>query len=632
MRKPRLEDASCAICMDQLFDQRDDLDDVIPIATCDCGHVFHEICLLEWFRTQSIQYLNAAREQGVQGRHGSPSLSDAPAECPSCRAECFADPETGEPTIHRLFIDFGNAAGTASQAGSSPVKSTKGKDKEVMGLARRARGVAEEVNGLSAESEEEDMQGMLRRSEGLAEDLVSVKALNGVKKYVGHLTVAIRDLKTTLENHPRLPGLLAKNEQLEANIRDLRYQIDTNFRREIKNAVDAERAKGDVRLGKVRDQCQALRRALEKEQVARKTQRKAVEEREMAARLSLHDAEEELRKEREDRERLQDTLNERTKQLRLLQSRNEGRKNWKSEVEKLKAENAKLKSDIQQKTFRNPSSPSRHAAAASPVLDADQYAKIGDDSVQAISDVSGRYRASGKQRAVDDSHDESLQIDMPSFDDDPLRSLSRLLPRATVSHVNKHNSPTPSENGARAGPSRAHPTARTIQFDLDQGLGRKRKSSKYFTGSDKENLTASSTKSDLDDEWDEVVEEASPSPPKRSKTNPFATTRKDSEKRKELPSAAARASNGNVIIPSSSPPPRSSASRPAEVIDLATSSPPSERALLKEIGGKGKGKVVEHNGRNLHRQGSAVDRLGLMDVNGRPKKGVATGQKVKRKV
>jgi hypothetical protein len=36
-RHHRLEDVSCAICMDTLFCQRDDLDEAVPIATPDCG-------------------------------------------------------------------------------------------------------------------------------------------------------------------------------------------------------------------------------------------------------------------------------------------------------------------------------------------------------------------------------------------------------------------------------------------------------------------------------------------------------------------------------------------------------------------------------------------------------------------
>lgn len=33
----KLEDAQCAICLDTLFDLRDDLDEVLPIAAPDCG-------------------------------------------------------------------------------------------------------------------------------------------------------------------------------------------------------------------------------------------------------------------------------------------------------------------------------------------------------------------------------------------------------------------------------------------------------------------------------------------------------------------------------------------------------------------------------------------------------------------
>jgi len=75
---------------------------------------------------------------------------------------------------------------SSSQAGSSPVKwrgtqGPKGKEKEVMGLARRARGLMEEVKGLSGDSPEGEVEGILRRAEGLKEDAVSVKALAGVK-------------------------------------------------------------------------------------------------------------------------------------------------------------------------------------------------------------------------------------------------------------------------------------------------------------------------------------------------------------------------------------------------------------------------------------------------------------------
>ncbi|WWD21304.1 hypothetical protein CI109_105788 [Kwoniella shandongensis] len=614
MRKHRLEDASCAICMDSLFDQRDDLDDEVPIATCDCGHVFHEPCLLEWFRTQSIQYLNAARDQGVQGRHGSPSLSDAPAECPSCRTECFADPETGEPTIHRLYIDFGNAAASSSQAGSSPVvsKSWKGKEREFLGLARRAKGVAEGVRGLGGESEEEHMEGMLRRAEGLADDLVSVKALNGIKKYVGGLTSSINNLKTALQTHPLIRGLVAKNAQLEADINDLKRRMDSALRREIKKAVDAERARADANVRKAQEECEVMRRALDKEQVARRSGRKAMEERAQEYERSLNAAKEELRREREDRERMQGDLQERMKQIRVLKSKEESRRTLKAELKQLESENAKLKSEAGKSNALHASSSRRASSIGS---EPDHDTSAADISVQEISGTSfPRYRSSGKQHDTNNTQDDSLQVDMPSFRDDSLRSLSRLLPRTTYGH----SSMSPSK---RAGPSRAHPTVRTIQFDLEEGLGKKRKSSKYFSSSDKENVTAGSP---VDDEWAEVIVGETPSPPKRSKTNPFATTRKESEKRKALPTVA---TGSAVIIPASSPPPlqRSPRRQPAEVIDLASPSPPSTPARDKE-------RKREKVWGELRAQGSVVEWLGVRDTNGRPKKNVMIGQKVKRRV
>lgn len=36
-RAQRLDDVTCIICMDELFNQRDELDEVAPIATPDCG-------------------------------------------------------------------------------------------------------------------------------------------------------------------------------------------------------------------------------------------------------------------------------------------------------------------------------------------------------------------------------------------------------------------------------------------------------------------------------------------------------------------------------------------------------------------------------------------------------------------
>lgn len=117
------------------------------------------------------------------------STADAPAECPECRTECFADPETGDPAVHRLFINFTNGDGSMSFAHpsssqappSSPSQRWKSADKDVLGFARRARGLAAELDAQTAESVEEDVKGTLKRAETLRADVVSAKAAEGFK-------------------------------------------------------------------------------------------------------------------------------------------------------------------------------------------------------------------------------------------------------------------------------------------------------------------------------------------------------------------------------------------------------------------------------------------------------------------
>ena len=116
-----------------------------------------------------------------------PTVSDAPVECPTCRKECFANPDTGEPSVHRLFINLGGEssdAGNTNQINSSPAsvhRKNKGKEKEAMGMARRARDLEEQVKGLNGESRHFDVLSVTQRAEALQDDMVSDKALSAVK-------------------------------------------------------------------------------------------------------------------------------------------------------------------------------------------------------------------------------------------------------------------------------------------------------------------------------------------------------------------------------------------------------------------------------------------------------------------
>ncbi|WWC64017.1 uncharacterized protein I303_106623 [Kwoniella dejecticola CBS 10117] len=590
MGRTRLEDVTCAICYDSLFNKRDDLRDLVPIATCDCGHVFHEPCLLEWFRTQSDQYLTAAREQGIDGRFGSPTLSDAPAECPTCRAECFADPETGQPSIHRLFIDFDSALdASVSQIGSSPLsdkidRKGKGKQKEeeVLNLARRAKGIREEARGLSADSEEADMEGMLRRGEGLVSDLVGMQVLDTVRSYIEGLTKEIKSLRRNLQNNPLIPNLNEQVLKLQDQLATLDRQSRQMIQREKKKAKDEEEARWKPKIKQAEEERDLIKRAYEKEKVLRRNGIRSMEERVADSERRLEEVSRQLGKEKEDRLALQATLQERTQQLKLSTKRVEDRKDLKRQLAALQAENERLKTN-------------NRGSAHTPIRD-DLAAE--DPSIQ---EISGSHLPAffGSPKRHSKAEDESLQIDMSVFEDSFV-SPDRLLPART--------SLKPKLQGAR--PVRSHPTARIMEFNLDSRSNkenhdfdkdkdrRRSTSSKYFPSS-----SSASGEEGWEDMIDHPKKKSTSTTPadkafisnfvKRSATNPFQTTKQSIENRRQLPSLSSRPSDKGII-------------------DM-TESPKSDRLLKRES------------------NSNAVASLGLADKNGRPKKGIVSGQKVKRK-
>ncbi|ORY33151.1 hypothetical protein BCR39DRAFT_521480 [Naematelia encephala] len=600
-RRQRLDEVCCAICMDTLFNLRDDLEEVLPVAAPDCGHVFHEKCLLEWFKTQALQYVTNAREHGLQTDRGTtPSPSEAPAECPSCRAECFADPETGEPTIHRLFINFGGEDnfGASSQVGSSPFRATQrpgvskinAKDREVLGMARRARGLGEEVKALNAESTQEDVEGMLARAGRLKEDVVSDKAIIGLETYLGGLTTALNSLRFCLENNPVIQHLKAQVDTLRREKR-MQEQRAQNILRdvvplEIQRALAAEQAKTARQIRKIQEESDIIQRELEKARVAKKENRKAMEEREREMEKRIADATSQLKREQEDREALQATLRERTKVMRIYQTKADSRKMLKTQLAELQSENARLKANLeQQKTIGSSrrsyqNSPERRSASEAELYDTNDVS--ADLSIQEIPAASF---AAGTSQHMDDSRDDSLLVDMATSADDS--SLIMLPPP----HVSRPTQP------ARPGPSKG--TARTFTFDLDDPfvlpkkpkLSTTKSQSKYFSHSNR-------NENQHDDQkyGDSVLVDAS-SPEQSGPINPFATSREASDTRKAL-------------------------KKPDDIIiDLATSSP--ERRPLSPFRGNGN--------RKMEKTRSMAEILGVADAQGRPKKGAVAGVKVKRR-
>ncbi|BEJ00473.1 hypothetical protein CcaverHIS631_0503300 [Cutaneotrichosporon cavernicola] len=347
----RLEDAQCSICIENLFDHHDDLDEVLPIATPDCGHVFHERCLFAWFTSQANAYLAQMVDQGA-----AVTIADAPAECPECRAECFADPETGEPAVHRLYINFSRDERSMSQAQSSqhvpssPSMRWRSADKMVLGLARRARGVAAELDAAGPDSHEDDVRGALRRAEALRADAVSSKAAEGFKKYMAGLTAAVNKLHNRLEEHPLIGTLEGRVRTLEDQLAAAQreharstLELERRMQAELERVILKERGKAERDVARATKERDTMQREVEKSKIALHRGRTAAGEREADLQAKLAEAQRLGAIETQTRTELQKDLADRTKTLKMWQAKAEKRGQMKGKLEELRAENEALR-------------------------------------------------------------------------------------------------------------------------------------------------------------------------------------------------------------------------------------------------------------------------------------------------
>ena len=218
-----------------------------------------------------------------------------------------------------------------------------------------------------------------------------------------------------------------------------------------------------------------------------------------------------------------------------------------------------------------------------------------------------------------DNADESLSIEMPSFEDSTrFRGSSSLSPVQPA-----------------AGPSRArpHPTARTFKFDIDRNTFAPRKKSKYFpevhgrlasgqSGELTSDLTALSD-SDHEDNNGEprVIIPATSSPQRpfdasRCRTNPFQTTRQESVAKTDA--KFKRKPMETIEIDDST-----DGDSPLRPANMNTNMPSSSTS----VGGQGKTTTSSLPGKTP----SMSSYLGLADRAGRPLKTVASGSKVKRR-
>lgn len=113
------------------------------------------------------------------------TIADAPALCPTCRMECYADESTGEVLLTRLYFASEDRMENSSIVGSSPmrpvVKTSRVASEQLMSLARRAKTMGDETKGFHSDISESVVTTMLSRADALKTDAASAKAIQAVK-------------------------------------------------------------------------------------------------------------------------------------------------------------------------------------------------------------------------------------------------------------------------------------------------------------------------------------------------------------------------------------------------------------------------------------------------------------------
>ncbi|ORX39163.1 hypothetical protein BD324DRAFT_618694 [Kockovaella imperatae] len=573
---PRLEDVACAICMDSLFCGKNDLDEVLPISTTSCGHVFHDLCIRNWFATQTEGRREAAQRTG----RASSAREPGPV-CPTCRTPCSENLDTA-PEIQKLYINtegdadrhIGSSSsrsqGTLSQM--TPRKSEK--DRQVISMARRARDLQDELTNHSSESELTHVNNSLVKVEALVEEVASEQAFHTMKTYLGGLTKAINTFRATLETSPLNSTTREKLSEfalVQDQLRERLKHFDTVL---IPRAV--QKARSEERLAAQRllnDEVKARERIqaeYEKEKVARRLARTAKADLEAAFEKERATLKAELKRGEEERAALNTTLAERTKLLKFSQAKAEDRRNLKGRVKELEAEVARLRSEAAQNVRApaaeqpsrtiNPSSTSGNVTSSDPLYDFPADPPVSDDM-----DFVSQHAQSRRRRA---DPDESLQIDMPSLDEESFR-----------------RSKKPST------------TARTYAFTLDSPRRQKKSTAIDLTSPDDAALPPM-VRSGL--------QQDSSSPAGIIRTNPFRAT-EDIAGRRMLKSSSTSA------------------------IHLGQSTGHHQiHSLRRPLQPKATGLSDETRLENGSKSNKFKAYFDLADANGRPKKGVVGGAKVRR--
>ncbi|WVQ73583.1 hypothetical protein IAR50_003162 [Cryptococcus sp. DSM 104548] len=408
----RAQDARCSVCFASVFGDLDDVNEPRPAVATECGHVIHEHCVLRWIEMSADAQL--ANKQ-IDYRE------EAEATCPQCRSEIYADEETGKPLIHRLFPVFDDEAGSSQAQSSpmkaEPVDEAR--SEELMGMARRAKAMKIEIGELGPENTVDQVGRAVGRVEGLKKDLeVSAKSISAIRTYVGGLIASINNLRSAITKYPLAPQLRDENNLLRAQLEGVyqtvrRVETDMNqkLKQEVRKAINEEQSKAVRLVEEQMKKVDQIKAELDRANAEKNASSKLSAERAKEMMKKVQRLDEQMKKNMKDKEAAEESEADKRKQL----------KRWIDKYEKLEKKNSDFKREnttlaeenaaLKAKIASRPEQSTRDLAWAegdSSVVWLDPPATMSPGG-----------RPEARQISTNDriGNESSLLVDMPSFND-----------------------------------------------------------------------------------------------------------------------------------------------------------------------------------------------------------------------
>ncbi|TYJ56163.1 hypothetical protein B9479_003149 [Cryptococcus floricola] len=421
----RAQDARCSVCFASIFGDLDDVNEPRTAVATECGHVIHEHCMLRWIEMSADAQL--ANKQ-IDHR------DEAEATCPQCRSEIYADEETGKPLIHRLYPVFDDEQGSSqvrsSPVKAEPVdEGLMGMARRAKGMKSEIDELGPESTRSQLERGAERVEGLKKDLEVSAKSISAVRThVGGLIASINNLRSTITDYPLTPQLRDENMALRAQLDSAHLTMRRIQTEMNQKLMAEVRIARREEQEKAVRLVEEQMERVDQVKAELGKAMAEKNASGKLAMERTNEMRKKVERLEAQMKRNIKDKEDAEESEGDKRKQLKRWMDKYEKLEKKSNEY---KRENTTLAEEItalKAKLAFRPN-PTTHDLSWAEGDSSVTWVPPPDTASSNIRPGPPPRRVPSNHRTADES---SLMIDMPSFHDSFSRELQSVPPQRSA--------------------------------------------------------------------------------------------------------------------------------------------------------------------------------------------------------